>query len=100
MDPITKTLETKARDNHGYEYPVQLFLSMEPAGAFGSASGAQHLAAEFSNRWVLRIKGTPGSWYMSTLLERGVQSQIALDFGQGWMCTNFAEIMREAMDNI
>ena len=98
IDPVTKTLKTKARDNHGHEYPVHLTLSQGPVGTFGP--GLEHLAEQYKNRWVLCVKNTPGSWYMSTLLERGVQAQIALDFGAGWMVTNFSDVMREAIDNL
>jgi hypothetical protein len=51
---------------------------------------------------VLRIKDTPGSWYLSTLFgkdefsfSRPVGETISIDTGQNWDCINMGDIMRE-----
>jgi hypothetical protein len=81
--PGIKTLKTKAKDNHGYEYDVYLDLTKD------------------SKKWVLHIDGTPGHWYMSTLLEGDwKRDRIAIDHGQGWYVENFRDIMIEAIDKI
>jgi hypothetical protein len=74
---VAKSLMVKAKDNYGHTYPVS--LRMEPLG------------------WVLRIEGTPGSWYMDDL--KGSR-EIAIDLGQNWICTNLDEIMAEAVSTL
>lgn len=79
----TRTLTTKATDNHGYSYDVVLTETEHPRFV--------------KKDWVLHIKSTPGQWYMTTLEEnpnRG--SIISIDFGQNWNCTNFDVLMVEA----
>ena len=79
---LRKKLKTEALDNHGYRYAVWLlFDHSEPMGW----------------KWILRIDGTPGSWYMSTILEGGIRDKISIDYGQRWDCINFREIMQEAI---
>lgn len=51
-------------------------------------------------KWVLRIEGTPGSWYLSTLLEGSPTNTIWIDLGQDWKCINLLEILREAVRSI
>jgi hypothetical protein len=75
----TKTLTTKATDNHGNSYDVTL-------------------TPQDNNDWVLRITGTPGSWYMTTLEDGGPKDFIWIDFGGNWLCTNFAAVMDEAIE--
>lgn len=70
-------LNTKAKDNRGREYPVQI---KEQDGAL-----------------VLSIVGTPGQWRLSSLLKDSPQKGIYIDFGQKWACVNFDEVMREAV---
>lgn len=79
----TKTLTTKATDNHGYSYTVILTETARP---------------DFTKLdWVLKITTTPGSWYMTTLEERPTAgSIISIDFGAKWDCTNFDAILAEA----
>lgn len=72
------TLKTIARDNYGYEHAVTL----TPKEFYGDNA-------------VLKIQNTPGSWFMSTLWEYQ-PSQIAIDYGQGWMCTNIQDVLKEA----
>lgn len=76
------TLDTKAQDNHGHEYMVILLEQVRPY--FDKPD------------WVLRIVGTPGSWYMTTLENGPVKKNLSIDFGQGWTCVNFDEVMTEA----
>jgi len=81
--PGIKDLKTRARDNHGYEYPVYLEMDQKYM------------------QWVLHIGDTPGHWLMSTLLQsRTIGSRISIDFGQKWDVINFDEIMAEAVDLI
>jgi hypothetical protein len=85
---ICKKLNVKAKDNHGYQYDVELVLRESKYWGY---------------KWVLVIKGTPGSWYMTTLLytDYGPQrGMIYIDFGQRWCCTNFDEVFSEAKRNI
>lgn len=49
-----KTLTTRANDNFGHTYEVAL----TPSDAKG-----------FEGEYILKIKGTPGSWYMGTLAD-------------------------------
>jgi hypothetical protein len=85
---VRKQLKVTAQDNHGYSYPVELVLRHSEYWGY---------------KWVLVIKGTPGSWYMTTLLDDGYgpqRSMIYIDFGQRWCCTNFEEVLAEAKRNI
>ncbi len=77
---MTKTLNTKATDNFGYTYEVALI----PSDSKG-----------FEGEYILQIKGTPGSWYMSTLGDYS-HPTISIDAGQRWDCTNFSAVMAEA----
>lgn len=95
---VTKTLKTKAQDNHGHEYPVHLILRQGPVGTFGP--GLEHLAEQYTHRWMLSIKNTPGKWYMTDLIKGAVRHQIALDYGAGWMVTNFRAVLDEALELI
>ena len=91
MDAVAvekKTLRTQARDNHGHTYVVELWLKNTPSRG---------------KKWVLQIRNTPGSWYMSTLLEGNYNeknSKIWIDFGQNWLCSNFGEVMAEAKEQV
>lgn len=71
-------LNTYALDNHGYQYAVTL----TPQDFHGTNA-------------VLRIEGTSGSWFLSTLWEYK-HSQISIDHGQGWRCLNIQDILQEA----
>ena len=75
-----KALTTKALDNFGYTYDVALI----PSDFKG-----------FEGEYILKIKGTPGSWYMSTLGDFRSPT-ILIDAGQRWECTNFGVILTEA----
>lgn len=47
---------------------------------------------------VLRIHDTPGQWFLSTLFEKPSidgQTDIAIDYGQGWYCINFDHVIAE-----
>ena len=76
-----------------YEYKVTLD---RPSYSKWNSEAFNRMAAR---DWILRIHGTPGSWYMTTLEENPRRhSSIALDFGQGWDCVNFDEILDEAQE--
>jgi hypothetical protein len=98
-----KKLTTKAKDNHGYEYDVYLYMNNLPTGWVNpSLINDEEFHNEMCFKWVLRITGTPGGWYMSTLLggdkyaTAHVGSTISIDFGQDWNCINFDEVLAEA----
>lgn len=80
----TKTLTTKARDNYGHTYAVIL---VEKDNQFGQGK----------KDWVLKIDGTPGQWYITTLEEGGFRNRIAIDLGQRWYCINLDAVMVEAL---
>ena len=82
----TQKLQTKATDNHGYEYDVE--IQQRPSAS-----------ARFDMAPVLKIKSTPGGWYMETL-ENCTDEQIAIDFGQSWYCTNIQALLEEARLNL
>lgn len=98
---IKKTLKTQAKDNYGHQYEVILFLE-ETAGGQTRNPETGEWWREPTNKWVLKIKDTPGSWYMSTLLGSGglYPGGIAIDYGQKWNCTNFQEVLNEAKELI
>lgn len=43
----------------------------------------------------LRIKGTPGSWFISSLLSGKLSNKVWIDHGQRWAWTNPQEVFRE-----
>ena len=94
-----KVLPVVAKDNHGYTYAVHLDLSTGPDGTFEGA-GAEELKAKYTNRWILRVVGTPGRWYMTDLLEHATGEVMYLDMGRDWKVVNFSEVMAVAKDNI
>lgn len=52
---------------------------------------------------VLRLEGTPGQWYLETLLNResrGDRDYIAIDFGQNWIWTNPNEVLEVAKEYV
>jgi len=51
---------------------------------------------------VLHLVGAPSGWRMPTLLANGgnYPNGIALDFGLGWFCTNFEEVLDAVMFGI
>lgn len=58
-------------------------------------------SGHIKNSWILSIEGTPGNWYMSTLLEnfqkKGVPEYIWIDWGTRWSCTNWRKVLGEAV---
>jgi len=101
MEKVTVKVPVKARDNHGHEYDVIVFRGGMSAGKSRNPETGKLEYTE-NREWVLRIDGTPGSWYMKTLLERPVtrSSSMALDVGQGWTCLNFSEVLQAAVKTI
>ena len=81
MNTTIYKFNTKAIDNHGYEYDVSLVTSQYKFGP------------------ILHIEGTGGRWFVKTLREdlslRGDCTSIFIDFGANWFVTNFDEIMNE-----
>jgi hypothetical protein len=71
-------LEVKAIDTAGREYSVIL------------RSG-------INGKVVLDILGTPGKWYISSL-GRDPRSSIYIDRGAEWICTNFGDVMKNALE--
>lgn len=75
------TLTTKAKDNRGKEYPVQIRRE---------APRQEGLSA----RWIFEIVGTPGKWYVHTLLKDRPEA-LAIH-GLNWGCINMRELLDEA----
>lgn len=71
----TIRLETRALTSGGYTYDVEV-----GKGKMG---------------WVLRVKETPGSWYMESL-DHCTGDRLAIDWGQGWYLENLQPILKEA----
>jgi hypothetical protein len=86
MDEIK--LPVKAKDNHGYEYDVVITRAHPDPSRI--RSGAP----------ILKIKGTPGSWYFEDLMKDPSRQVIAIDMGQGWNVINFRAVMVSAMSVI
>ena len=65
---------------------------------------ARSSVEKLRDKWVLVIEGTPGQWYMSTLMERigksGLQKTIRIDYGRRWKCINFHEVLEAALEEI
>jgi len=80
-------LKTTAKTTGGYEYEVTVSKGTTSKWAKGSIH---------ENDWVLAIKGTPGSWYLTTLEENPNRSLIAIDHGAGWYCHNLDALLAEA----
>jgi len=47
--------------------------------------------------WILVIDGTPGQWFLRTLLESPQQSKIWIDVGQRWAWGNPQEVVSDAV---
>ena len=77
----TTKLTTKARDNHGNRYDVEI----REENRYGR-TGRPSL--------VLDIKETPGTWYLEDLASAA--NQTAIDYGQDWFCTNMHALRAEA----
>jgi hypothetical protein len=85
---VRKQLDVQAVDNFGHSYPVELVLQR---------------SAHWGWKWVLVVKGTPGRWYMTTLLdhtEGPLPNNIYVGYGQLWLITNFNLVMRAALKQI
>jgi len=96
-------LKTKAvsEDRNGKKYEHDVYLRFDERGI-----------VEFSA--ILVIDGTPGQWYLSTLLEDFADSlksdgfdgsyltfgSIAIDGGQRWIWTNVNDVMREVFKSL
>ena len=85
-------LKTKAKTSGAsgkeHEYPVSLELD---------SNGMKYGGV------VLNINGTPGSWYLKSILDKGEQNlpkTISIDFGQQWTCINMDEVLKEALKKV
>lgn len=82
------SLQTKATDNFCFAYDVSL-----EKHAYGGRR---------DDWWILKINKTSGRWYLNDLLKDATNGtwtpsdQIAIDFGQGWFCTNILDLLDEA----
>lgn len=80
----TKRLSTPAVDNKGREHQVLLVL--------------QETGTDAPPEWVVKLDGTPGSWAIKTVMERGAPpAGLYIDFGSGWAWTNVRDVMDEAL---
>lgn len=98
-----KKLSSIAIDQHGNEYTVYLYMENLPIGWTNpEIFNDQDFRNRRTFKWILRIKDTPGSWYMTTLLEDGGQypNGIVIDGGQNWSIVNFQEVLDEAKELI
>ena len=85
----TRTLDVKALDNRGRTHTVDLFTSVERT-------------PKLRERLILRLNGTPGSWYLQTLLlgwppssRASVPTRMSIDMGAGWEWVNVAEVLAD-----
>lgn len=72
---IPKTAPVKAKDNKGREYDVVLSYK----------NGKKHV----------KVVGTPGGWYLDSIMD--VQGPLAIDLGQGWGWMNVQEVIDSLM---
>jgi hypothetical protein len=100
-----KRLRTRAVDNHGNKYEVYLYMTNLPSGFGPTDKSDDKFRNDSCYKWILRIKNTPGGWYMTTLLnfdrdhpvnQFDVRESIAIDAGAKWDCVNFHDVLNEA----
>lgn len=87
---ISHQLQVSGRDNFGNCYTPMLFLIKKLP---------ENAPEDVKINWILHYEGTPGRWYVSTLLEN-VSDKISIDAGQGWNVVNHSEVMKEALSLI
>ena len=81
----TIQLSTRANDNHGHDYQVEL----------AQMKHGTHAKMD----WSLRIVGAGGSWFMTTLENASNQSNfLYIDLGSNWYVNNLVAVMAEAKD--
>ena len=85
MDRIK--LPVKAKDNHGYEYDVYITRQ--------SIDSKYRPGAP-----LVKISGTPGTWYLEDLMSRAGSQTIYLDIGEDWKVVNFNVVMASALSVI
>lgn len=76
-------------------HKVKLIMINSPVGTFAGPN-AEHLTSKFSKRWLLRIEGAPGQFYLSQFSGRGAPCRLLLDASQEWVLENAKEIIEEA----
>lgn len=65
---------------------------------YAHAVSLEYSTYDVSKSLILRIHDTPGQWFLGTLFEKPSvdgQTDIAIDYGQGWYCINFDHVMAE-----
>jgi len=87
---IVYTLNTKAITYSGsavYKYNVNILQ-----GGSEYPDKYDHL--------ILSVEGTPGSWYISTLMEHGsfYRNKAVIDGGQNWTVDNWDEVSKEFLE--
>jgi len=87
---IIYTLNTKAitySGNKVYEYNVHIL------------AGVDQFPDEYDNL-ILSVEGTPGAWYISTLMEYGsfYHDKAVIDGGQNWTIDNWSEVSKEFLE--
>lgn len=93
---VIYTLKTKAEtlsNNKIYKYNVNITLDNKKTELF------QKLRADGYDL-VLSIEGTPGSWYLKTLLDSSTlkySNRISIH-GNYWYCVNWQEIYKELIE--
>lgn len=101
MERKTLTVPVRAVDNHGNSYEVVVFTGGNKPGTYFNPETRKCDLVMPETEWVLRITSTPGSWYVSTLLVvREPYTPLAIDYGQGWYCTNFDAVFDSALKTI
>lgn len=86
---IRKVLPVQARSGSGHLTDAVLILQKESSG--------WPKREENENRWILHIEGSPGQWYVSTLIEDAIKlggppGRLSIDMGQNWWVENYDEI--------
>lgn len=89
---IVYTFQTKAKSGNNHEYTIHL---LEGDPKYDETNGITY------DGLVISFESTPGSWYVTTFLHYGSDSQrgnIISISGNDWICTNKQEIIKELKD--
>jgi len=68
-------LTTAAKDNYGHSYETTLVRK--------------------EDKHIIMFDSAPGGWCAEDLAKEYFQDKLALDFGQGWYCTNIQDVLTE-----
>ena len=85
---ILYTLKTKAKDNHGKEHTVHILQGKK-------------LKDDKYDGKTLSISGTPGQWYLDTLLadDRDITRDLSI-YGNDWILKNQFDVLTEVLEFI